>query len=138
MSRNTGRKAGRKNSKKDKEHKPYKDTNNIVLTGRLTADPEEHGEVVTFGLAVHEVRTVEGDPVEIPFFIDQVVTFDGEADKCFEYLETGRQVEVVDSLSIGTYELKIDDEIVFYDEEEERPVMMKWVEVLALTVQFRR
>lgn len=124
--------------KKAKEYKPRKDTNVIVLTGRLTADPEEHGEVTTFGLAVHEVRTVEGDPVEIPFYIDAVVTFGVNAENCLEYLKKGREVEITGSLSIGKYELKIDDEIVFYDEDEEHPVMMKWVEVLARDVQFRR
>lgn len=120
------------------EYNPRKDTNVVVLTGRLTRDPEKHGKVTTFALAVHEVRTVEEEPIEVTFYIDQVVTFGSDAKNCLKYLEKGREVEITGSLSIGTYELKIDDEIVFYDEEEERPVMMKWVEVLARDVQFRR
>jgi single-stranded DNA-binding protein len=117
------------------ERKPKKDTNVLVVSGRLTRDVKQHGSMATFGLAVHKIRSVTGEWKEVAFFLD-VKVFGNAAKNSLKYLEKGRPVLLTGSLDIEEYQLKLGDEVVYYDEEKKRPVMMKSPVVLTDDVQF--
>jgi len=119
----------------DSERKPKRDVNVLVIGGRLTREVEPHGSIATFGLAVHKIMSMEGDWVEVTFFLD-VKVFGKAAKNCLKYLKKGRPVIIEGSLDVEEYELKKDGEIVFYDDEQERPVMMRSPVVLTDNVQF--
>lgn len=121
--------------KTQSERKPRKDTNVLVVSGRLTRDVEQHGSIATFGLAVHKIMSMEGEWIEVTFFLD-VKVFGKAAKNTLKYLEKGRPVLLTGSLDVEEYELKKNGEVVFYDEEKERPVMMKSPVVLTDDVQF--
>lgn len=68
--------------------------NKIILTGRLTKDPERgknESSAVRFRLAVNRTFKREGDP-EADFF--DVITFSKTADNVMQYLSKGRLVGV--------------------------------------------
>ncbi len=117
------------------ERKPKKDTNVLVVSGRLTRDVKQHGSMATFGLAVHKIRSVTGEWKEVAFFID-VKVFGKAAKNSLKYLEKGRPVLLTGSLDIEEYKLKLGDKVVYYDEKKKRPVMMKSPVVLTDDVQF--
>jgi single-stranded DNA-binding protein len=117
------------------ERKPKKDTNVLVVSGRLTRDVKQHGSMATFGLAVHKIRSVTGEWKEVAFFLD-VKVFGNAAKNSLKYLEKGRPVLLTGSLDIEEYQLKLGGEVVYYDEETKRPVMMKSPVVLTDDVQF--
>ena len=121
-----------------KDRKPRQDVNVYICTGRLTGKPKERGETTTFGFVVHNVETMEGDPVEVPNFIDRVITFGADAENCLEYLKTGREVQITGKLCINRRDLEIDGKVIFRDEEEEVPAQDVFIEVLADHVQFLR
>ena len=121
-----------------KEPKPYQDVNVYVCTGRLTGEPKERGETTVFGFVVHNVETMEGDPVEVPNFIDRIVTFGVDAENCLEYLKTGREVQITGKLCINREDLVIEGKVIFRDKEKTVPAQDVFIEVLADHVQFRR
>jgi single-stranded DNA-binding protein len=124
--------------KTQKDPKPHQDVNVYICTGRLTRNPKKRGETTTFGLAVDNVERMEGNPVEVPNFIDQVVTFGKEAEKCLKYLESGREVLIEAKLCINRRDLEIDGEVIYRKEGDEYPVQDTFVELRANRVQFLR
>lgn len=102
--------------------------NRVVLTGRLTADPElrytQTGRARTrFNIAVNQrYRDQEGNLQETTTFVP-IVTWGPQAESCANYLQKGRQVAVDGRLRIDTFETQ---------EGERRKV----VEVIAQRVEF--
>ncbi len=102
--------------------------NRVVLTGRLTADPElrytQTGRARTrFNIAVNQrYRDQEGNLQETTTFIP-IVAWGPQAESCANYLQKGRQVAVDGRLRIDTFETQ---------EGERRKV----VEVIAQRVEF--
>jgi single-strand DNA-binding protein len=74
--------------------------NSVCLIGRLTANPVSHAgekhESATFRLAVPRPGSDTAD------FID-IVSFDGQAASCAEYLTKGREVAVVGRLRLNQW-----------------------------------
>jgi len=74
------------------------DYNRVILTGRLTRDPELRYSgggkaVVQFGLAVNARRQNAGTQTEETSFFD-IVVFGKQAETCKQYLTKGRSVLV--------------------------------------------
>ncbi len=74
------------------------DYNRVILTGRLTKDPELRYSgagtaVVQFGLAVNARRQNAGTETEETSFFD-IVVFGKQAEVCKQYLTKGRTVLV--------------------------------------------
>ena len=81
--------------------------NSITLTGRLTADPDvrdtDAGMAISqFRLAVQRRRSRDGED-RGAVYID-VVTFDGLAKVCGQYLTKGRRVAVTGRLELDEWE----------------------------------
>jgi single-stranded DNA-binding protein len=117
------------------ERKPKKDTNVLVVSGRLTRDVKQHGSMATFGLAVHKVKSVTGEWREVAFFLD-VKVFGKAAKNCLKYLEKGRPVLLTGSLDVEEYKLKLGGAVMYYDEGKTRPVMMRSPVILTDDVEF--
>jgi len=102
--------------------------NRVVLTGRLTADPElrytQTGRARTrFSIAVNrQYRDQDGNLQEETVFVP-IVVWGPQAESCANYLHKGRQVAVDGRLRIDTFETQ---------EGERRKV----VEVIAQQVEF--
>lgn len=102
--------------------------NRVVLTGRLTADPElrytQTGRARTrFSIAVNRrYRDQEGNFQEETTFVP-IVVWGPQAESCANYLQKGRQVAVDGRLRIDTFETQ---------EGERRKV----IEVVAQRVEF--
>jgi len=102
--------------------------NRVVLTGRLTADPElrytQTGRARTrFSIAVNRrYRDQEGNFQEETTFVP-IVVWGAQAENCANYLQKGRQVAVDGRLRIDSFETQ---------EGERRKV----VEVVAQRVEF--
>lgn len=79
--------------------------NRIIIIGNCTKDPEmrttQAGKsICTFTVAVNRKKKVEGQP-EADFF--RVSTFDALAENCGKYLQKGKKVSVVGSVSIHLF-----------------------------------
>ncbi|HIC95626.1 TPA: single-stranded DNA-binding protein [Candidatus Bipolaricaulota bacterium] len=102
--------------------------NRVILTGRLTADPElrytQSGRARTrFNIAVNQqYRDQEGNLQETTIFVP-IVVWGAQAESCANFLKKGRQVAVDGRLRIDTFETQ---------EGERRKV----VEVVAQRVEF--
>lgn len=121
-------------ARKDQFHK---DLNVWTGTGRLATKPERHGGVVTFVLAVNAVHNMDDVPVETTTYYD-VKVFGPSGQACLENLGVGREVSIRGAVEAGEYQLKIADEPVFYDEEQEKPVLMRPLQLLTSNVKFGR
>ena len=80
--------------------------NHLVIVGNLTRDPETrttgNGQTVcTFGVAVNRRKKVEGQP-EADFF--RVNAWGKIGETCQKYLAKGREVGVVGTVSLNTYQ----------------------------------
>lgn len=83
------------------------DYNRVILTGRLTKDPELRYSgggkaVVQFGLAVNARRQNAGSQSEETSFFD-IVVFGNQAEVCKKYLTKGRSVLVEGRLRQRTW-----------------------------------
>jgi len=121
--------------KPQNERKPRKDTNVLVVSGRMTRKAEQHGAMATLGLAVHRIKSEKGEWVEATFFLE-VKVFGKAAKNCLKYTGKGSPVLLTGDLDIEEYHLKLGGELAYYDEEKKRPVMMKSPVVLTDDVQF--
>lgn len=121
-------------AKRDQFHK---DLNVWMGTGRLATRPERHGGVVTFILAVNTVHMVDKVPVEVTTYY-HVKVFGPTGQACLDNLDVGREVSIRGAVETDEYQLKIDDEPVFYDDEQERPVFMRPLQLLTSKVHFGR
>ena len=79
--------------------------NKLTIIGNLTKAPEQRTTqsgipVTTFTVAVNRRRTQEGQP-DADFF--RVTAWRGLTETCGKYLDKGRKVCVVGSVSISTY-----------------------------------
>ena len=72
--------------------------NRVILTGRLTRDPEERNTAIKFTLAVDKFSGGE----KAADFID-VVTFGKTSDLVKEYLSKGSKVLVEGRINTGSY-----------------------------------
>jgi single-stranded DNA-binding protein len=121
-------------AKKDEFHK---DLNVWMGTGRLATRPERHGGVVTFVLAVNAVQKVDDVLVPVTTYYD-VKVFGPTGQACLDNLDVGREVSIRGAVETDEYQLKIDDEPVFYDDEQEKPVFMRPLQLLTSRVYFGR
>lgn len=81
--------------------------NNVILIGRLTADPRTTFTTTgkartTFTLAVD--RPKKGDDVSADF--PRIVAWGATAETCDKYLAKGRQVAIVGRITTGSYKDK--------------------------------
>lgn len=79
--------------------------NRLIIIGNCTKDPEmrttQAGKsICTFTVAVNRKKKVDGQP-EADFF--RVSTFDALAENCGKYLQKGKKVSVVGSVSIHQF-----------------------------------
>ena len=79
--------------------------NKLTIIGNLVRDPDlrtttSGKNVCSFTVAVNRRRKVEGQP-EADFF--KVTVWEDRADLCAKYLEKGKKVAVVGSVSVSTY-----------------------------------
>ena len=79
--------------------------NKLTIIGNLTKAPEQRSTaqgipVTTFTVAVNRRRQQEGQP-DADFF--RVTTWRGLAESCGKYLDKGRKVCVIGSVSVNTY-----------------------------------
>ena len=77
----------------------------------------------------------KGEWVEVTFYLEAKV-FGKAAKNCLKYTGKGRPVLLTGDLDIEEYHLKLGGELMYYDEEKKRPVMMKSPVVLTDDVQF--
>ncbi len=102
--------------------------NRVILTGRLTSDPElrytQSGRArARFSIAINEqYRDAEGHQQERTTFVP-IVVWGAQAESCASYLSKGRMVAVDGRLRIDTFETQ---------DGERRKV----VEVVAQRVEF--
>ena len=83
--------------------------NKVMLTGRLTKDPEftttVNGiSVCRFGLAVDRKFTNENGEKEADFI--NIVVWRGLAENCNKYLRKGNKVGIVGSIQTRTYDVQ--------------------------------
>jgi len=83
--------------------------NRIVLTGRLTADPElrytQTGRARTrFSIAVNRQYRDQGGNLQQETTFVPVVVWGAQAENCANYLQKGREVAVDGRLRIDTFE----------------------------------
>ena len=83
--------------------------NRVVLTGRLTSDPElrytQSGRArVRFSIAINEqYRDAQGNQQERTTFVP-IVVWGAQAENCASYLSKGRMVAIDGRLRIDTFE----------------------------------
>ncbi|MDR0396133.1 MAG: single-stranded DNA-binding protein [Oscillospiraceae bacterium] len=80
--------------------------NKIFLIGNLTRDPETRtsqsgNQVCRFGLAVQRRRKLDGQP-DVDFF--NCICFSKLAEIAQRYLQKGRKVSIVGTLTLNTFE----------------------------------
>lgn len=81
--------------------------NKLTIIGNLTRDPELRTtsagkDVCTFTVAVNRRKTGNNQQQEADFF--RVSAWDGLAKSCGQFLEKGRKVAVVGSVSVHTFQ----------------------------------
>ena len=79
--------------------------NKLTIIGNVTRDPElrttpSGKNVCTFNVAVNRRKKVEGQP-EADFF--RVSAWDAKAEVCAKYIQKGKKVAVVGSVSVHSY-----------------------------------
>ena len=80
--------------------------NQVVLTGRLTRDPEKRYSasnmaITKFTIAVDRMAR-QGEERKADFI--RIVVFDKQAENCDRYLQKGKKVAVVGRIQTGSYE----------------------------------
>ena len=80
--------------------------NQVVLTGRLTRDPEKRYSasnmtITKFTIAVDRMAR-QGEERKADFI--RIVVFDKQAENCDRYLQKGKKVAVVGRIQTGLYE----------------------------------
>ena len=81
--------------------------NKLFITGNLTKNPELRTtsagkEVCTFTVAVNRRKTGNNQQPEADYF--RVSAWDGLAKSCGQFLEKGRKVAVIGSVSVHTFQ----------------------------------
>ena len=72
--------------------------NEVLLTGRLTKDPEARGSVVNFAIAVD--RHDKNNSTDFP----RITVFGKQGENCMKYLKKGSIVGINGRLQTGSYE----------------------------------
>lgn len=102
--------------------------NNVILTGRLTKDPElrytqNQMAVATFTLAVDRVGAKE----KTADFI-RIITFGRQAENCEKYLKKGRLCGVQGRIQTGSYKNKDGATVYTTDIAADRVEFYEWRE----------
>lgn len=116
--------------------KPTRDLNTVIFSGRATRSAERRGKTAVFGLAVHTIERIDGEPVEVPFFLE-VTVFEPSATACVNYVKKGKRLVVEGNLTFYEYEATYEGgETIYRDEAGEHPLMKQVPRVLTSNVQF--
>ena len=92
--------------------------NNVVLIGRLTADPElrqtqDGRPVASFSLAINRGRDQDGNDLGADF--QRVTVWGRQAETCGQYLNKGDQCAVHGRLQTGKYQNRSGDTVYTTD-----------------------
>lgn len=105
----------------------------FMTAGRVASKPERRDGVVTFVLAVNAAHTLGNVTVMVPTCYDVKVSGQA-AQAALEDLDVGVEVTIRGSVGLGMQQLKIGGEPVFYDADQERPVIMRSPQLCAAEV----
>lgn len=104
--------------------------NQVVLTGRLTRDPEKRYSssnmpITKFTIAVDRMAR-QGEERKADFI--RIVVFDKQAENCDRYLQKGKKVAVVGRIQTGSYENQQGQRIYTTDVVANNVEFLEWGE----------